>query len=441
MPVCAGLWGGLVRDLMPIQTLPGGSSLRATLRAIHERFITGHVDASHLDSTPLPPVVAQSWQRSLAEGVDPDSVAPEAISDELAQVRDTHPLASAMPVIRQLLVDPAASFGVLVGVTTADGTLLWVEGDPGTCRRVEAMNFVPGTDWSERGVGTNAPGTALAVDRAVQIRGVEHFSRKVQPWSCTAVPVHDRDSGALIGAIDLTGRNNRVVSSEALALVRATAVAVENQLALLHLAGPVTSSSASTRLTVLRAGPPRWVVTDVNGHVRVTMLSGRHAEILVLLSRHPEGLSADHLAMLIDERDLDPVTVRAEMSRLRKTIGGEFIGSRPYRLLKPISSDLGDTCAALDSADVQTALSHYRGSLLPQSLSPAIGRLRTQLSTSVRGAVFASGSLTALRCWLDTPEGRDDRDGWRVLRDSVGASSVTRAQARGQLAGIDFEFG
>ena len=47
---------------------------------------------------------------------------------------------------------------------------------------------------------------------------------------------------------------------------------------------------------------PRWLVTDEFGHLRATSLTGRHADILVLLSRHPEGLSADHLAMLLDDR-------------------------------------------------------------------------------------------------------------------------------------------
>jgi hypothetical protein len=51
--------------------------------------------------------------------------------------------------------------------------------------------------------------------------------------------------------------------------------------------------------------------------------------------------------MLLDEEDLDPITVRAEMSRLRKTIGADFLDSRPCRLVKPIASDLGDTLAAL----------------------------------------------------------------------------------------------
>ena len=137
-------------------------------------------------------------------------------------------------MIRRLLVDDAVASGVVVAVTGADGTLLWVEGDAAARSKAERMHFVPGADWSERGAGTNAPGTALALGREVQIQGSEHFSRVVQPWSCTAAPVHDPDSGALLGAIDLTG-GAQVASPQTLALVRATAVAVENHLALLRL--------------------------------------------------------------------------------------------------------------------------------------------------------------------------------------------------------------
>lgn len=48
--------------------------------------------------------------------------------------------------------------------------------------------------------------------------------------------MHDPTTGALLGAIDLTG-DAQVASSQTLALVRATAVAVENHLALLRVAG------------------------------------------------------------------------------------------------------------------------------------------------------------------------------------------------------------
>ncbi len=133
------------------------------LRAVHDLFVTGQLD---LDSVPLRRVVAESWRRSLATGVDPDlgGGTEPAVSVALDRMRSSHPLAPALPVIRRLLVDDASDAGVVVAVTAADGTLLWVEGDRAACRKAERMNFVPGADWSERGAGTNAPGTALALE-------------------------------------------------------------------------------------------------------------------------------------------------------------------------------------------------------------------------------------------------------------------------------------
>ncbi|OBC08063.1 transcriptional regulator [Mycobacterium sp. 852013-50091_SCH5140682] len=418
----------------------GGRLPSAQLRAVRELFVAGEVDAAYLDSTPVRRVVAESWQRSLATGVDPDRGAQAAAAAaRLGALRDANPLSSALPVIRRLLVDDAADSGVVVAITGPDGTLLWVEGDLAVCRKVEAMNFVPGADWSERSAGTNAPGTALALDAEVQIRGSEHFSRVVQPWNCTAVPVHDPVTGALLGSIDLTG-GSAIVTPQTLGLVRATAVAVENHLALLRLTGPASRPAPTEpRLTVLGADRPQWQYTDDDGVVRSAMLTGRHADILVLLLRHPEGLSADHLAVLLDEKDLDVVTVRAEMSRLRRVIGEAYLASRPYRLVKPIASDMGEVFDALGADEVDAALRAYSGELLPQSVSPAVARLRTELSAGLRGAVLAESNLDTLRRWLDLPEGRDDREGWRKLHDHSDAGAGTRAKALGHLVGIDFD--
>lgn len=416
--------------------------LTRALREVHDLFVAGQVDSSYLDSTAIRPIVAESWRRSLAKGVNPDGegASSSAITLELARMRDRHPLAAALPVIRRLLIDDATHSGVVVAITAADGTLLWVEGDPKAIGKVESMNFVPGADWSERRVGTNAPGTALALDRELQIRSSEHFSRVAQPWSCTAAPVHDPTTGDLIGAIDLTG-GIEVASAQALALVRATAVAVENHLALLRLTEPSAGGRerAGAQLRVLGTEKPRWQFTDQRGQRRTAHLTPRHADILVLLSQHPEGLSADRLAMMLDDKDLDVVTVRAEMSRLRRAIEPVPVVSRPYRLLERVVSDVSLVFDELRSGQVGSALDHYRGALLPQSMSPAVARLRMELSTSLRTAVIATGNLAFLRRWLDLPEGRDDRDGWRLMHDAAGAGSVGQAQARGHLAGLDMD--
>src|SRR5260370_3484899 len=224
----------------------------AAVRAVHELAVAGGVDGAYLDSTPLRRVVAESWQRSLATGVDPDrgGAQSSSVACSVARMRDAHPLASTLPVIQRLLVSDALDSGVVVAISAADGTLLWVEGDRKACRKAEAMNFVPGADWSDRGAGTNAPGTALALDAELQIRGSEHFTRIVQPWSCTAVPVHDPVTGLLLGAIDLTGGAD-VVTPHTLALVRATAVAVENHLAVLRLTNARQPRVANAPLSVL----------------------------------------------------------------------------------------------------------------------------------------------------------------------------------------------
>ena len=251
------------------------------------------------------------------------------------------------------------------------------------------MNFVPGADWSERSAGTNAPGTALALGREIQIRGSEHFSRIVQPWSCTAAPVHDPDSGALLGAIDLTG-GPQVASPQTLALVRATAVAVENHLALLRLTGTAPEPAARRpHLVALGGDRPRWVTTDGYGHLRAAHLTGRHADILVLLSRHPEGL----------QRRPPRDAARRQGPRRGHGARGD------------VAAAAGDRRRVRRVAAVPTAGAHHhrrrrgvrrtgrrgrgiRAGALPGAAAPAIG------VTGDRPAAHAAvGARCARRCW------------------------------------------
>ena len=89
------------------------------------------------------------------------------------------------------------------------------------------MNFVPGARWDEAHAGTNAPGTALAVDHP----RADLRHRALQPRRCSAGPARPRRSttrrtGRLLGAIDITG-GDHLANPHSLALVRATARAAE----------------------------------------------------------------------------------------------------------------------------------------------------------------------------------------------------------------------
>ena len=153
-----------------------------------------------------------------------------ADDDEAAARWQVHPLVSAAPLIRECLASIADDAAHLMVVSDADGTLLWMEGEPSVrLAASDSMNFSIGALWSEGGAGTNAIGTALAADHAVQVFAAEHFNEVVQAWTCAAAPVHDPDTGRLLGVIDLTGRM-RTVHPHSFAVAVATAGAVEAQL-------------------------------------------------------------------------------------------------------------------------------------------------------------------------------------------------------------------
>ena len=180
------------------------------------------------------PIVA-SWRRSFAAGVDPTGheLAPVvADEDETQMLWEEHPLARTSALIHQCLAAVAEEADHLLVVTDANGVLLSVEGSVRLrLRAADHMNFTQGALWSEPGAGTNAIGTALAVDHAVQVFGPEHFNEAVQRWTCSAAPIHDPDTGRLLGVIDLTG-DFSTVHPHSLAVVTATALAVETSLRL-----------------------------------------------------------------------------------------------------------------------------------------------------------------------------------------------------------------
>jgi len=391
----------------------------------HDRFLTaGAVDGR------VRLVVADSWRRSARAALEPDSTAPIDLADDaLDAYRAGHPLAAVLPVIRQVLGD-VADDGDLLAVCDARGRLLWVEGDRAAVRRAERMNFVAGARWDERHAGTNAPGTALAIDHAVQIFATEHFSRPVQPWTCSAAPIHDPHTGVLLGAVDITG-GDQVANPYSLALVRAAARAAEAFLASARRAAPPPAAA-----TVAALGRGEATLTVDGRRVR---LGRRHAELLVLLIAHPEGRTGEQLGLDLYGDDLrNPVTLRAELSRFRRALGPDLLDSRPYRLRSAVDADFLAVTRLLESGDVAAALDAYHGPLLPDSDAPGVVRLRTDLEVQMRAAVRASRDPRLLDAWTRAPWGADDLEMWQALARALPAGSprapLAAARAR-QLAG------
>ncbi|MEO6472687.1 MAG: transcriptional regulator [Aeromicrobium sp.] len=418
---------------------PGADPQKLTrfLNEAHDAFVS-----TGLAGPAVRQVVVDSWQRSVNSGINPeDARAPIRLREEaLAEIRAAHPLATVMPVIRRLLVDSAAEAGLLVAVSDAAGQLLWVEGSSSLRARAEAMHFVEGADWSEAAAGTNAPGTALALNRPVQIFGPEHLSRQVTPWSCSAAPIHDPDTGAILGVLDLTG-GQEVAAPQSLSLVRATVAAAESELKLHRLNG----TSHTRSLTSSGWSAPRMDVLGSHGATlsyatTTTRLSLRHSEILLLLASSEHGMTAGELAVALSDDEQASVTIRAELSRLRGLLGPIELASRPYRLTNAIHTDVARVRDALKAGQVRRAVSAYRGPILPASTAPAVVEMRDDLHMYLRSSLLSQQSADALLSFADTAHGREDLEIWDAALTVLPLTSPRYTQVAAHCAELDAEF-
>jgi hypothetical protein len=276
---------------------------------------------------------------------------------------------------------------------------------------------------------------ALAVDHSVQVFGAEHFARRVVPWSCSAAPVHDPDSGAVLGFIDVTG-GDHVAAPHILALVRATAVAVETELRVQRLARP---------RPVVAPEPAQLTVCGDVGRLRLphrsVELSLRHAELLLVLSEHPAGRSAEQLAVALYPDTTASVTVRAELSRLRTLFPELALCSRPYRLGRPVCTDLAQARALLGRGSWRRALALAGLPVLARSQAPEVVALRADLAAQLRAAVLASRDATALVRFADSQLGAGDTEVVRATLAALPADSPRRREFAVRLARLDADLG
>jgi transcriptional regulator of acetoin/glycerol metabolism len=412
---------------------------RLLIERAHEEFVRGNSADPRIAD--IRGIVRDSWRRSLESLAGVEGLPPLALgAEQLERLRSEHPLAGVIDMIRGLLMPGDASdSGVVVAVGDAAGRLLWVEGDAHVRALTGDMGFVAGADWSEDAVGTSAPGTALALDRSVQIHGAEHYNRLVQPWSCTAAPVHDPETRRVLGVIDVTG-GETVVSPQAQLLVDATARAVEGELLLARLKARTGDSaprrpakrSAPVRATLAVLGRSRALleVTLEDGE-HIAEVTTRHAELLLMLATHRQGLSAERLAELVYGDPRGTVTLRAEMVRLRKAlaqIAPELApASKPYRLDVTLETDAEQVLSLLDRGAHRVALAAYRGDVLPDSVAPGVEEYRNDVRAALREALMAEASVEVLLAFAETDAAADDVELLRLCLSMLPARSPRRA--------------
>lgn len=149
----------------------------------------------------LPRRLLASWQRSEEYGVPLESVEPVfAGTEDLGSLfvecgnevlTDLHRTLAAEPVSMML--------------TDAEGVVLSrLSGDHSLLRALDDVHLAPGFAYSEREVGTNGLGLALADRVPTLVRADEHYALNLCSFTCAAVPVLDPVSGRLEGSVNFT---------------------------------------------------------------------------------------------------------------------------------------------------------------------------------------------------------------------------------------------
>ena len=134
-------------------------------------------------------VIGDSWQRMLARGIDPDvQTAPVVETGALEMLRRSSGLMEVLDEISHGLESLVAEGENILVVADAQGRVLWRSGSPAVLVNADRLGFVEGAHWGEGTVGTNAIGTALVSQRAVQVFSAEHFLRSHHPWTCAGAP-------------------------------------------------------------------------------------------------------------------------------------------------------------------------------------------------------------------------------------------------------------
>ncbi|WP_420867180.1 GAF domain-containing protein [Arthrobacter nitrophenolicus] len=367
----------------------------------------------------------------MALGISPDQHSPRHLHDpsEVLQLRREHRLQRVMPALQDLLADDSSSGRHLLVLTDAAGEILWRVGSREALRRADRLEFSEGADWSEAGIGTNAISEALVTGGPVQVFSAEHLVRTHHDWACTAAPITDPLTGALLGVLDVSGPLD-TISTDTLRMVRCAVRVAESLLGTSDGGASLGASSSvgASQQSVRRPGVavsslellgdrPAAVFAD-GSRVPLTL---RRAEILALLHSRSQGWSAEELAYELHGDAGTPQAIRTEMFRVRSMLG-DAVESNPYRLAAGLAgcSDSGRVLRLLREGRLAEALEAYTAPLLSRSGVLAVQLLRDQLDLAVGAAVRASGDAGLLMRWLSTDMGAGDFEAVETLGRLVG---------------------
>ncbi|VXD06232.1 sigma-54-dependent Fis family transcriptional regulator [Serratia oryzae] len=104
----------------------------------------------------------------------------------------------------QTLAEKIADKQSVVVLSDASGLILNTVGDMRALQKAQRFALAPGNLWSECGRGTNAIGTALAIDDGCEILAHQHYLTSNQGLYCAAMTLQT-PNGQVAGVLDISG--------------------------------------------------------------------------------------------------------------------------------------------------------------------------------------------------------------------------------------------
>lgn len=349
----------------------------------------GHA-ASPATASAVAEEVRASWRRCAGQLPVSMAAAPlDSSGDQgvAAQRWDASPIRRVAPGVVDELARAAEHGDMVAAVTDETGRILWSGGSRYMAGRAEQVHFTAGGRWDERSAGTNAPGLALLTGEPATVFSAEHWCEAVHDWVCYAAPVRDA-AGRMIGVLDLSTTWER---AHPLALTTVTAMArlVEAQLNSLGSAQPAAARPLPT-LELSALGHPRVVLDGTP-----LLLPLRQLEIVCLLVLRGQATLDELHALLYGDRPVRMTTLKAEMSHLRRALGGA-VASRPYRIAARCQADFVAVIDHLRGGHTGEAVAAYGGQFLPASEAPGIVEHRHYVDVALRNALLRRGSAREL---------------------------------------------
>lgn len=177
-------------------------------------------------------IIKESWLRSKEYNINWSKAdIQKASKGELREkLKENQDLINVAHPIMENLYNIVSGSGFVIILTDKEGCIIDIIGDEEMIK-IEELNFEIGTIWTEESIGTNAIGTALYLDKPLQIIGAEHYYLKNHCLTCSSATIHNEE-GQIIGCINMSGNYSKA-HSHTTGIVVSGAYSIEKQFALI----------------------------------------------------------------------------------------------------------------------------------------------------------------------------------------------------------------